>query len=216
MHDPLIVGAAELDAGVACVLIHGRGQTPEDMADIATAAGLARCRFVLPRAEGKSWYKAKAVDPMTPATLAELTASLAQVDAAMTVARATGVPVLLAGFSQGACIAAEYLFRVAPADAACLFTGCRVGRAPDGAPLPALPGLPVYLGCGDADDWIPLDHFIRLGHDLAQAGARVRADVFPGRPHQVSPVEIEALSAMLDDLAAGRRPLGGAQAGGAQ
>lgn len=205
MTEPLIIGAGERDAGVACVLIHGRGQTPEDMAEIAAAAGVDACRFVLPRAAGKSWYSAKAVDPMTDLTEDQLAASLAQVGAAVALARAGGRRVLLAGFSQGACMAAEYTARVGRPDGLCLFTGCRVGRA-EGA-MPDLTGLPVYASCGDADPWIPLADFTLAAGDFARAGARVRTDVFPGRGHEVSATEVAMLAGMLADLAAGRTPL---------
>ncbi len=205
MTEPLVIGATEGDAGVACVLIHGRGQTPEDMAEIARAAGVAACRFVLPRAAGKSWYAAKAVDPMTVETEGQLAASLAQVGAAVAMAQAWGRPVLVAGFSQGACMAAEFALRVARPDALCLFTGCRVGRA-EGA-LPSLRGLPVYASCGDDDPWIPLTDFTLAVQDFARGGARVRTDIFPGRPHAVSATEVATLARMLADLAAGGVPL---------
>ncbi len=204
MTEPLVIGAGEGDAGVACVLIHGRGQTPEDMAEIAAATGARACRFVLPRAAGQSWYAAKAVDPMTAQTQGELAASLAQVGAAVALARASGRPLLIAGFSQGACMAAEYAARVARPDALCLFTGCRVGG---GGALPPLDGLPVYASCGDDDPWIPLADFTAMAAGFARAGARVRTDVFPGRPHAVSATEIAALAGLLADLAAGRIPL---------
>ena len=106
----------------------------------------------------------------------------------------------LAGFSQGACLALEYaLRRRRPAALACL-TGCRVGY-PLEEPAPPLHGLPVYMSCGDADPWIPLDPFFAAARQLAEAGARLGIDVMPGRAHEVCDSELTALRRLLGDVA---------------
>jgi phospholipase/carboxylesterase len=111
------------------------------------------------------------------------------------------VPLVLAGFSQGACLAIEYLMTTSDLpDAAALFTGCRVGLPTDGLPTRDLAGLPVYASCGDEDPWIPADAYFRMLADLTGAGARLRADIFPGRPHTVTDTEIAALSGFLGAL----------------
>ncbi len=83
----------------------------------------------MPVAEGKSWYKAKAVDALTEETRASLAEGLAAFDAVVAEERAAhpGVPVIAAGFSQGACMVAEWVLRGAVVDALAVFTGCRVG-----------------------------------------------------------------------------------------
>ena len=117
-------------------------------------------------------------------------------------------PILLAGFSQGACLAVDYLLERGPVvTAAAILTGCRVGQATDRRPLERLDRLPVYATNGDIDPWIPVAAFHAMLAELTQAGARVRSDLFPGRPHAVAQTEIATLSAMLCDLAAGRMAL---------
>ena len=193
MTQPLILGAR--DADVTCIVVHGRGQTSADMVRmIVTHLDAPGVRFVLPQAQGAGWYTARAVDPLTAATRAELAASLGVL--AGLVAQAAG-PVVLAGFSQGACLSAEYLFAHGPVAGACLLTGCRVGTAADDLPRAALQGMPVYASGGDADPWIPAGAFHGLLGELTRAGARVRGDLFPGRPHAVTRTELDALRAML-------------------
>ena len=68
----------------------------------------------------------------------------------------------------------------------------------------ALAALPVYLTGGDADPWIPVSAFAEAAAAVGGAHARLRADLFPGRGHEVSAAEIAVLDAMLADLAAGR------------
>lgn len=208
--DVLRCGADLPVARALCVLVHGRGQSPEEMQSHVLARleapGIA---FLLPRAPGASWYAAKAVDPLTPDTRAALADGLAGLRRLIEDTRvaAPGLPLLLAGFSQGACLSLEYALagRNAP-DALVALTGCRVGVAGDARPenLPA--GLPVYLTGSDADPWIPVEAFAEAALVLGRSQAALRTDLFPGRAHEVSDAEVSMLSSMLGDLAAGHRP----------
>jgi phospholipase/carboxylesterase len=208
--DILTLGVSPDRARVQCILVHGRGQTPEDMeAAVVRRLSAPDVAFALPRAGGKSWYAARAVDPLTDATRAELGLSLEGLAKAVTDARASAksCPLVLAGFSQGACLSLELGFAGGAApDALVALTGCRVGAADDDRPgaLPA--GLPVYLSGGDADPWIPVAAFAEAVADLGRSGARLRADLFPGRAHEISDAEIAMLDSVLADLAAGLAP----------
>jgi len=190
-----------------CLLVHGRGQMPADMVRmVVDHVPLAGVRWVMPVAEGKSWYKAKAVDPLSPETRAQMAEGLAAFDAVVAEERALnpGVPVVAAGFSQGACMVAEWVLRGAAVDAMGVFTGCRVGAFETGEPARGLGGLPVYASCGDADSWIPLAAFMGLCGVLGAGGARLRADVLPGRPHDICPAEVAEFARMLAAVVDGK------------
>lgn len=199
MGAPLILGAGP----VTCIVVHGRGQSPSDMVRMVVShLDAPGVRFVLPEAAGAAWYAARAIDPLTDVTQAQLAASVGVL--AGLVAQAQG-PVVLAGFSQGACLAAEYLFSHGssggPVAGACLFTGARVGTGE--LPLVPLRGMPVYASGGNADPWIPSGAFHAMLGALTRAGARVRSDLFPGRAHAVTGTELGALRAMLAAVQAG-------------
>ena len=205
---PLLAGVAPDKAQVLCVFVHGRGQSPEAMEEAVirrlSTPGVA---CLLPRAATGSWYGARAVDPLNAETRGELAASLAELARDITAlrTRAAHLPLLLAGFSQGACLALEHAFAAGPwSGALAAFTGCRVGQVQDTRPAADLTGLPVYLSGGDADPWIPVSAFAEAAAALGHAHARLRADIFPDRPHEVSAAEIAILDGMLADLAAGR------------
>ncbi len=203
-------GASGSGVRALCVLVHGRGQSPEEMeSHILRRLKAPDVAFLLPRASRGAWYDAKAVDPLTEVTRAQLGAALGQLADEIGTLREDypGLPLLLAGFSQGACLAIEYVsLGFEPPEALVAFTGCRVGTSacvrPDAAPS----GLPVYLSGSDADPWIPLSAMMAAAQALGQRGTRLRADVFPSRPHEVSDVEIEMLAGALADLASGRSP----------
>ena len=208
--DILSLGADPARAKVLCVFVHGRGQSPEEM-EVAVIRRLSApdVAYALPRAGDKSWYTARAIDPLTDATRAELSASLQGLAAAIfdLRAKAPGAPLVLAGFSQGACLSLEHAFTgQAVPEAVVAYTGCRVGVASDDRPLALPSGLPVYLSAGSADPWIPVQAFAETAAALGQAEATLRCDVFPSRPHEVSATEIALLDGLLADLAAGHAP----------
>lgn len=208
MAEALHLGAAVARAQAICVFVHGRGQSPEEMADHVIRHLPQDFAYVLPRAEGGVWYTARAVDPLTAETRAALTASLAQLREVIAAARgSSAAPVVLAGFSQGACLSLELACAGQDMpDALVAFTGCRVGTATDIRPRALPRGLPVYLTGGDADPWIPVSAFAEAAADLGTQGAALRTDLFPGRGHEVSPAERAMLTAILSDLASGRAP----------
>lgn len=203
-------GANGSGAKALCVLVHGRGQSPEDMeSHILARLRLQDVAIFLPRAPQGAWYDAKAVDPLTEATRNQLGNALAELGAAVAELRreAPGAPLLLAGFSQGACLSIEYACLGSnPPEALVALTGCRVGTAqcvrPDAVPA----GLPIYLTGSNADPWIPLEAMMAAARSLGQRGARLRADIFPGRAHEASDAEIAMLQSALDDLVNGRPP----------
>jgi predicted esterase len=202
---PLLRGAPLQNAAVVCVVTHGRGQSPEQMAEhIVARLSTEGVAYILPRAASGSWYDARAIDPLTAKTNAQLEASLAQLKQAAALAP-TNVPLVMAGFSQGACLTLEYGFAYGPWRGGMVsFTGCRVGAQTDQRPHSDLNALPVYLTGADQDPWIPLPAHATTALELASARARLRTDVFPGRPHEVSDVEVSVLDKMLRELASGQ------------
>lgn len=208
------LGADVAEAKVLCVFVHGRNQSPEEM-EVAVTRHLTTSgvHLALPRAGDKCWYNALAVDPRSDTTQTELAKSLADLAGLVASLRrdAPDLPLVLAGFSQGACLSLEYGFtgQGAP-DAIVAFTGCRVGVAGDARANAFPAGLPVYLTAGSDDPWIPLHAFAAAAQEVGRAGAILRADVFPDRPHEVSNAEIAMLDAILGDIAAGRAPTMGA------
>jgi predicted esterase len=109
--------------------------------------------------------------------------------------------IVLLGFSQGACLACEYVYRNPGRWGGLLaLTGGLIG--PEGMtwPTPArsLSGTPVLMTNGDVDPWVPLAR-TRVSADVFRAmGAGVAERVYPGRPHEVVEDEVVAVRALLD------------------
>lgn len=209
--EPLSAGVAPAEAEVLCIFVHGRTQSPEDMIEqVVGKLSVRGVSFCLPRATGNSWYAARATDALTDPTREELHKSLDYLDGLVQALRQAGgadKPLLIGGFSQGACLSLEYAMAFGPWNGAMVnLTGCRVGQAADQRPARDLDGMPVYLTGSDQDPWIPVSAFAEASEALGRARARLRCELFPGRTHQASEMEVAALDAILQDFAEGSRP----------
>ncbi|MFN3720145.1 MAG: alpha/beta hydrolase [Rhizobium rhizophilum] len=209
--EPLTAGVAPAEADVLCIFVHGRTQSPEDMMEqVISQLSVRGVSYCLPRATGNSWYAARATDALTDPTREELHRSLDYINGLVGAIRQAGgreKPLLIGGFSQGACLSLEYAMSFGPWNGAMVnLTGCRVGLTADHRPAEDLDGMPVYLTGSDQDPWIPVSAFAEASEALGRARARLRCELFPGRTHQASDMEVAALEAMLRDLAEGSRP----------
>jgi phospholipase/carboxylesterase len=209
--EPLIAGVAPAEADVLCIFVHGRTQSPEDMMEqVIGQLSVRGVSYCLPRATGNSWYAARATDALTDPTREELQKSLEYINGLVGALRRAGgreKPLLIGGFSQGACLSLEYAMTFGPWNGAMVnLTGCRVGQAADLRPAQDLDGMPVYLTGSDQDPWIPVSAFAEASEALGRARARLRCELFPGRTHQASEMEVAAVDAILQDLAEGSRP----------
>lgn len=166
------------------------------MLEVASRARLGDvAALLLPEADSGSWYAGRYFDPVEDNEPA-LTAAVAAVDDAISVATSAGIPlerVLLAGFSQGACVLTELLRRhPRRVGAAAVLTGAMMGTDPS-PPLPPLDGLSVHVSCSRHDRWIALEHALDAATALERAGARVTTVVSDEREHHVSDAEAARL-----------------------
>lgn len=211
--EPFACGVPPGEARVLCVAIHGRYGAPDAMMEhLVRHLTAPDVHYVLPRAAGNSWYDARGFDPLTEHTRGQIAAGLDQIERDVAAARAAGAPerMVMAGFSQGACMTLEYAMTRGRWDgAACALTGFRVGCIGDARPGCPLDGMPVYLSDGSGDPFITLAEFCDTLRELTDAGARVRSDVFPRTAHVMSPPEIATVDAVLRAVAEDRPPFEG-------
>lgn len=201
-------------ATTAIVLLHGRGGSAADILGLMAHAALPDIAAIAPEAPGNSWWPTSF---LAPAAQMEpfVAAALARIDTAIAQLVAEGLPpnrIWLAGFSQGACLAAEAYARRGETLAGLLaFSGGLVGTGDaEGGPQPALyghgpkrfdyagrrPGR-VWLSVHERDPHIPVARLQETADTLTALGATVETKVYPGAGHGV----------MRDDVAALRRLL---------
>lgn len=169
------------------------------MLDLAAALGVKGARWLAPYAGGGLWYPGRYMDPRE-ANEPQLTRSVERCHWLVLEAAEGGrlgpEQIFIVGFSQGACVAVEYVLRH-PASVAAIvvFTGCLIG--PPGAVWStaggqSLRGLSVFLTGSDADEWIDLERTHLTAEVLRGLGAQVETHIYPGRAHVVSPEELAA------------------------
>jgi predicted esterase len=190
----LTIGPEPADARAVAILAHGRGGSPEDMAQLGAALDCPDVSFVLPGAPGNTWYPQSFMAPFA-ANEPWLGRSLANHARVIESVIAEGVPperIVLGGFSQGACLTAETLIR-APRryGAALILTGGVIG--PPGTTWPAQPalaGTPVFLSGSEVDPHVPAARARETARVLEASGALVELQIFADRPHVVTQEEI--------------------------
>ncbi len=202
--EPLRLGSPPGEADAAVLLVHGRGGSPEGMAEFARVLARPGTAWVAARAANATWYPGSFLAPLERnqpwldsalRSLARLTGSL----------REEGIGperTLLLGFSQGACLAAEFVARNARRwGGLAALSGGLIG--PPGTPRAyegTLAGTPVFLGCGDPDPHIPRERVEESGEVLAALGAETDVRIYPGLGHAVNADEIEAVRTLLSGL----------------
>jgi phospholipase/carboxylesterase len=182
-------------AAGALILLHGRGGSAEDILALGRALTNDRFALLAPQAPGHTWYPYSFLAPRQQ-NEPYLSSALRQVEAALAQATSAGLEtsqVALCGFSQGACLATEFVARHPQRYAGLLaFTGGLIGPLEEPISLTGdLAGTPVLLSSGDPDPHVPWKRVQQSGELLTSMGGKVILQRYPGRPHTVLPEEME-------------------------
>lgn len=188
-------------ARVAAILLHGRGGTAQDILSLEAELNLSAFTYLAPQAEGNSWYPQSFLAPVQQ-NQPQLDAALATVDALLLELWEQGISphnVVLAGFSQGACLALEYASRGRTrVGGVVALSGALIMLKQTGD----LGGLPVFMGVAPDDAHIPLERFQASAEQLRSRGAAVDTRVFPGLGHAINAEELDAMRALMQAVAA--------------
>ena len=191
----LEMGKPLAEATGAVILIHGRGGSAEDILGLANALPHPGLAYLAPEAAGHSWYPNSFLAPIER-NEPWLTSALRKLSTTIESVMRAGIRrerIIVAGFSQGACLASEFVARNAVRHGGLIaFTGGLIG--PPGTKFHYqgnLAGTPVFFGSGDPDPHVPWERVQESASILAEMGAEVILKRYPGMPHTVSQQEIE-------------------------
>ncbi len=204
----LRAGTPLAEATAAVLLVHGRGGSAEDVLGLAGAIGAPDVAYLAPAAAGHTWYPQSFLAPLA-ANEPWLSSALARLESLVEELAAAGVPatrLMVAGFSQGACLTLEHAARHPRRYGAVVaFTGGLIG--PPGTPRDypgSLAGTPLFLGAGDPDPHVPWSRVEESAAVLSRMGAVVRAERYPGIGHTIVEAEIDAARDLLASITAAR------------
>jgi phospholipase/carboxylesterase len=200
----LQAGTPLQQAAGALILLHGRGGSAEDILALGQALTEDRLALLAPSAPGHTWYPYSFLAPR-PQNEPALSSALRQVEAALAQAKSAGLDasqIALCGFSQGACLATEFVARHPQRYAGLLaFTGGLIGPLEEPISLSGhLAGTPILLSSGDPDPHAPWKRVQQSGDLLSGIGGKVTLQRYPGRPHTILPEEVENGRQLLSEL----------------
>ena len=200
-HRVLTAGRKISEAAGAVVLLHGRGASAEDILDLGKQFEYPEFALFAPEATGNTWYPYSFLAPFEQ-NEPWLTSALNKVNTVVAEIFSRGIPrdrFVIAGFSQGACLACEFVARNASKPAGLIaFTGGLIG--PPGTDFRYtgnLSGLPAFVGSGDPDPHVPWPRVEETASVLSAMGAKVTLRHYPGMPHSVSRQELEQARQLL-------------------
>ena len=208
---PLVTAGAPAGAAeVGLVVLHGRGATAQGVVNLFDPAVGHGVAVFAPDAARSRWFP-RSFDAPLEANEPHLTSAVECVAATLTRAAAIGLlpeNVVVAGFSQGACVAAEFVRRTpARYGGVAVLSGALPGDAIETEASTedegSLDGTPVFLGCGTDDPHVPEDRLDATATAFERLGGCVTTRRYTDIGHAVTDDEFDVLRAMLDDARAG-------------
>jgi len=192
---PVIEAGVPLgQAPAAVIMVHGRNAGPANILDLVPRLKRPNLTYLAPAAANRTWYPHSFMAEIA-SNEPGLSSGLGVLESLLARTQAAGIPrsrVVLLGFSQGACLTAEFAVRHASRfGGVVVFSGGVVG--PPGArwdDAGRFDGTPVFLGCSDHDSHVPESRVSESAELFRRMGADVTKRTYPGMGHLVNDDEI--------------------------
>jgi phospholipase/carboxylesterase len=204
----MTAGRALDEARAAMILVHGRGATAESILTLATELDQDDFAYLAPQAAQNTWYPHSFMAPI-PSNQPGIDSGLSRLGELIERIVAAGIPherIMLLGFSQGACLATEFVVRHARRYGGVVgLSGGLIG--PPGTTWDyegSLDETAVFLGCSDIDFHIPKERVEETAVVMKRMGGSVTMRLYPGMGHTVNQDEIDFVRQMMAQVAAPR------------
>ena len=179
----------------ALIMLHGRGASANSIISLASHFELGNTVIVAPQATEHSWYPYSFMAPVENNEPA-LSSALTLIDELVKDIVTKGIDknnIYFSGFSQGACLALEYVARNGALYGGVIaFTGGLIGqKLVEPLYKGDFNGTPILITTGDPDPHVPLSRVEESVDILKKLNADVLLKVYSGRPHTITAKEIE-------------------------
>jgi phospholipase/carboxylesterase len=207
LHDPhrdqpvLKIGHKLSGAAGAVILVHGRGGSARDILSLSREFDRPELAYLAPEAADHTWYPYSFLSPIQQ-NEPWLTSALAKLRQIVEEVSEAGIPrekTVIAGFSQGACLASEFVARnPARYGGLIAFTGGLIGPPGTEFRYPGeMAGTPAFLGAGDPDPHVPWQRVQESAGVLSAMGAEVVLKRYPRMAHTINLEEIEEAKRLI-------------------
>lgn len=187
------------------IMVHGRGATAESILTLAPELDRDDFAYLAPQAARNAWYPNSFMAAIA-SNQPGIDSGLARLAELVEQCVAAGIPherVMLLGFSQGACLATEFVVRHARRYGGVVgLSGGLIG--PPGTVWEyegSLAETAVFLGCSDVDFHIPKERVQETAVVMQRMGADVTMRLYPGMGHTVNQDEIDFVRRMMARIA---------------
>ena len=202
LQQPVVsLGAPFKTAEQVMILLHGRGASAESILSLAAEFDAPNTHFIAPQAHQFRWYPYSFLSPLER-NEPDLSYALERVDSLIKRIVSSGKrldQIVLAGFSQGACLASEYVIRNPRRyGGLVVLSGGWIGPQNTTRTSDAdLDGLPVFIGCSDIDQFIPVSRVEETAALFESMRADVRLSIYSGMGHTVNADEVLQINTLL-------------------
>ena len=203
MHTKNIITAGKplKEAQKALVLLHGRGADANDILSLAGYFHVNDYLLLAPQATNHTWYPFSFLvppgqnEPWLSSALSLLKEQVSELNTA-------GIPserIYFAGFSQGACLALEFVTRNATKyGGVAAFTGGLIGDKIYSENYSGdFANTPIFIGTSDPDPHVPIERVHATVNILTKMNASVTEKVYPNMGHTINEDEINTVNAII-------------------
>jgi predicted esterase len=191
-------------AKAAVIMLHGRGADAADILGLSRVIGREDIVYVAPEAAGHTCYPYSFLSPVERNEPGRSSALGVISLLVRTLGEAKMPPekIAILGFSQGACLATEFVARNPRRyGGAFALSGGLIGETiRPGDYSGSLDGTPVFLGCSDVDPHIPAERVKQSAEILRTLGGKVTEKIYPGMGHTIVEDEIEHVRRMIEAM----------------
>ncbi|MGM0738474.1 MAG: alpha/beta hydrolase [Bacteroidota bacterium] len=202
---PVIEKGVALDqASTAVILLHGRGASAESILTLADEVHRPEAAWLAPQAAHYTWYPFSFLAPIEQ-NEPGLSSALEMLSELVERIEDADVPkgrIILAGFSQGACLSLEFAARnPARYGGVVALSGGVIGpEVEQGRYNGDMDRTPVFLGCSDYDHHIPEERVHETADLFERLGAGVTKKIYPGLGHTINEDELDHFRKVLDSV----------------
>ncbi len=204
-EQPLVTAGTDLaDATAAIVLVHGRGATARSIVQMGEQLHRDGLALLAPQAAGNTWYPNPFTAPVETNEPGR-ESGLQAIDDAIAAANDASIPteqVIVGGFSQGACLASEFVVRNPRRYGGLVaFSGGLIGEMINESEYEGnLADTPAFLGCSNVDPHIPEQRVHETAAVLEKLDAVVETRIYEGMGHTVNQDELQYVAELVANL----------------
>ena len=196
-HTKTIISAGKelTENSKVLIMLHGRGGTAEDILSLATHLDVEDFSLVAPKATNNTWYPYSFLAPtaQNEPWLSSAINLIKEIVDDLVERKIGHEKIFFLGFSQGACLALEYIARHANKYGGVVaFTGGLIGdKINQNNYAGDFDGTPIFIGSSDPDAHVPVERVKVSTGILKKMNALVTEKIYSNMGHTINQDEIE-------------------------